>query len=275
MKRTLLTLLCAGACAASAQQAEIKIPEQERPTADNTRAESGKGELLSKGPRLDDLPGPVIQRVKQYPLQIADIDVEKWEGKTVYEIEFKTDGLNKRIHVQGDGTLVKDSRKEGDNIFGLFLGTQMKDLPPAAQQTVTKHVGGKGVIMDIDRVNWTGDPVYEVTYKLQTAGERKFQVAADGNLINEAAGSENLKIGDDRNSKADLKVDLDKDPSLESLPAAVQSAVLSSGNGKIVDIDIKEQDGKKVYEVDFQREGINRRIEYNADGSVIKDNARD
>src|SRR5687767_12346917 len=109
MKRTLCTLLCASAfSAASAQEVDIKIPEQQRPISIDTRVETSKNEkgLLNKGPRLDELPAPVIQRVKQYPLQVADIDVEKWDGKTVYEIEFKTEGINKRIHVKEDGTLV-------------------------------------------------------------------------------------------------------------------------------------------------------------------------
>ena len=79
----------------------------------------------------------------------------------------------------------------------LGMGTQFKDMPMAAQNTVKQQIGNSQ-ILDIDKESRSGRAVYEVTYESSPGIEKKMHVASDGSLlgdrqagIREAAGSDN------------------------------------------------------------------------------------
>jgi hypothetical protein len=60
------------------------------------------------GTRFADLP-PAVQNTirRQNPNgQIADIDKERRSGRVVYEVQFAEPGINPRLHIAEDGTLL-------------------------------------------------------------------------------------------------------------------------------------------------------------------------
>ena len=61
----------------------------------------------------------------------------------------------------------------------------------------------------------------------------------------------------------------DKIP-LVQVPEAVQKAIKEQSKGETVqDVERETKDGKVVYQAEFKREGINRRLQFNEDGSII------
>jgi hypothetical protein len=64
--------------------------------------------------------------------EIADIDHEMWNGRPVYEIEYKERGLNSRIYVADDGIVVRDERP-ARSLKSLYMGTQIENTPAAVQ----------------------------------------------------------------------------------------------------------------------------------------------
>jgi len=107
-------------------------------------------DLLSREPSmaLRDLPAAVQKTVKEQQggREVADIDKEMWNGKAVYEVEFKEKGPNSRIYVATDGSMVVDKNAKA----GTYLGTQLSDTPVAVQQTV-KRLASSAEIVDVDQ----------------------------------------------------------------------------------------------------------------------------
>jgi hypothetical protein len=65
------------------------------------------------GIKFSDLPTAVLQTIQERApyAEIADIDKETRSGQVVYEISFKEEGKNPKLHVAEDGTIVEDLRK--------------------------------------------------------------------------------------------------------------------------------------------------------------------
>jgi uncharacterized membrane protein YkoI len=129
---------------------------------------------------LDALPASVRESVRKHAAgrEIVDVEQETWNGKTVYEVEFRDAGINPRIHVAADGSLVKNEKHGAKS---LFAGTQLEDTPSAVQQTVKRELGSKE-ITDIDKEIRTGRTVYEVEFR-EAGGNRQIHVAEDGTIV--------------------------------------------------------------------------------------------
>ncbi|HRE82880.1 MAG TPA: hypothetical protein PLN52_17675 [Opitutaceae bacterium] len=116
--------------------------------------------------------------------EVADIDRETWDGKTVYEVEFRQTGKNEQIHITEDGAVVKHDgkmRKLGD----WFKGTQFSDTPTAVQDTIRREAGGMEIV-DIDREGTKENPVYEV--EIRGADKKDFElvIAMDGSILRDS-----------------------------------------------------------------------------------------
>src|SRR5258707_10953690 len=61
------------------------------------------------GTHIADLPDPVRQRLKESVPngEVADIDKQLMDGKTVYKISFAEPGKNPSIYIAEDGTVVQ------------------------------------------------------------------------------------------------------------------------------------------------------------------------
>jgi uncharacterized membrane protein YkoI len=137
---------------------------------------------------LEELPPAVRETIKKEAAgrPIVDVDREIWQGRTVFEVEFKATGRNPQIHVAEDGTVVKDERRRGElatNLRNMFMGTQLEDTPPAVQETVRRE-RRQGAINDIDIERRSGRRVYEVEIN---DGQKTFQlhVAEDGRVLHD------------------------------------------------------------------------------------------
>lgn len=132
--------------------------------------------------RLEDLPPRVQEAVKSAAKgrEIADIDRETQNGRTVYEVEFRERGTNSRIHVAEDGTPVREERR-GGSLWSRFMGLQIEDVPAPVQETI-RRVAGKREIADIDRKGTKGAPVYRVEIK-DADTSQELRIAHDGRLL--------------------------------------------------------------------------------------------
>jgi uncharacterized membrane protein YkoI len=227
--------------------------------------------------QISDVPQPVQRTINQHAAgrKIADIDKETWNNRTVYEVEFAQAGRNAQVHIAEDGIVVKDERKSGGvgtGLFGLYLGTQLEDTPVAVQEAIRREGAGRQ-IADIDKEMRTGAPVYEVEFK-QPGKNFELHIAETGIIIRdsrrEAAGTPDRQpqTGTGRGDARDLTV--------QDLPAAVQDQVvrLHGDVGTLKKIQRQTRDGKVSYEIEFEKEGRNAKLQFDEDGTITKDNRR-
>ena len=221
--------------------------------------------------KLADVPEPVRKTIQMEAKgrEIADIDRETWKGRTVYEVEFAQTGRNAQIHVAEDGTIVKDDRA-GKGLKGLFMGTQLEDTPPAVQATIKREAGTRE-IADIDKETRSGRTVYEVEFK-QPGRNVELEIAEDGSIVRD---SRNMGTAPGEVEKDTGRAAGDRKISFNEAPPAVQQAIKAAGDpATLKPIQKKVKDGKTVYEVEFQKEGLNTRMEIAEDGTVLKDSRR-
>jgi uncharacterized membrane protein YkoI len=142
--------------------------------------------------QLSDLPSAVQQAAKSEAKgrEIADIDREMWKGRSVYEIEFKERGLNSRVYVADDGTVVRDERP-ARSLKSLFMGTQLEDTPAAVQDTI-RRVSGDGDIVDIDKEGTNTMPVYRVEVR-EAQGTRELRIAQDGKVLHDSQATQSKR----------------------------------------------------------------------------------
>jgi uncharacterized membrane protein YkoI len=133
---------------------------------------------------LRDLPAAVQETARREAngREIADIDRETWNGRPVYEIEFRQRGLNARIYVADDGTLVRDERPR-HSLKSLFMGMQLDQTPAAVQQTV-RRIAGDREIADVDKKGprTAGAAYYRVEIR-DERGTQELRIAEDGRVL--------------------------------------------------------------------------------------------
>jgi len=140
--------------------------------------------------QLNDVPQAVQKTVQQHAAgrEVADIDKETWNNRTVYEVEFAQSGRNAQMHIAEDGTVVKDEARVGagapTRLFGAYLGTQLEDTPAAVQETIKREARGNQ-IADIDKELRTGQPVYEVEIK-KPEGNYELHIAENGSILRDS-----------------------------------------------------------------------------------------
>jgi uncharacterized membrane protein YkoI len=216
---------------------------------------------------LSDLPAAVQKSVKEQQAgrEIVDIDKEVWNGKPVYEVEFKEKGPNSRIHVANDGSMVlnKDRRYA-------YLGAQLSETPAAVQATVKRTVSSAEVV-DVDRESKDGRVVYDVEIK-QEGMNRHLKIAADGTLVADSNRRDGTGVGE----RVRERIGLDRDAStmtLDDTPAAVQKTIREhSGGGALKPIKRETRNGRVQYDVEYEKDGKNLRMTVAEDGTVLKDN---
>ena len=132
---------------------------------------------------LSDLPDSVQQtaRTEAQGRDIVDIDREMWQGRLVYEVEFKERGLNSRVYIGEDGKVVRDERRPGQTLRSLFMGTQLDETPAAVQATV-RRVAGDREIADIDHKTLGGQAMYRVEIR-NADGIQELRIAEDGKIL--------------------------------------------------------------------------------------------
>jgi uncharacterized membrane protein YkoI len=181
---------------------------------------------------------------------VQDIERETRDGQTVYQAEFKREGLNRHVTFAADGSIIPERRGFAD------VGTSpaLNTLPAAVQKTVEEQRAGR-VVGDIDKEMWNGQTVYEVEFKEKGKNSR-IHIANDGSMVMNK-GARGSYLG----------------TQLSETPKAVQDTVKGlAGNAEVADVDVKTKDGKVVYDVEVQQEGLNRRLQIAENGALLSDN---
>jgi uncharacterized membrane protein YkoI len=213
---------------------------------------------------LGDLPNPVRKTVNEESRgrAVVDIDQETWKGQAIYEVEFEQPGRNAHIYVSQNGSLVRDERV-GTGVAGVYLGTQLEDLPMPAQKTI-KEQAGTGRIDDIDKETRQGQTIYQV--RLERDGrDIQLYVDAAGKVITEsdlAAGASAAQVLTGTESATKMTVG--------ETPAAVQTAIRAE-SGTVKEVQKVIKDGKTLYRVEFSDPGKNRVRHFAEDGTAVKD----
>jgi len=218
---------------------------------------------------LTDLPAAVQKTVKDQSAgrTVQDIDRETWNGQTIYEVEFKEPGPNSRIHVAADGSLVMNK----DRAPGTYVGTQLSEAPAAVQATVKNTAGAAAVIEDVDRETRNGQVVYDVEIK-QEGLNRHLTIAESGALLEDSNNNTGIR------ERVRERVDSDRDlrggtVAFEQLPIAVQNTLKQQGEvSKLKPIKREMNNGRVQYDVEFEQEGLNKRLTIGEDGMILKGN---
>lgn len=125
--------------------------------------------------KKDQVPKPVLEAfAKAQPkAQVKEYEEENWDGKTVYEIEFKENGVEHELFYAADGTL-------------LLTGEEIKaaELPPAVAEAA-KKAQPKAAIKEVKKKLLPDGTLsrYEVEFKIDGGKELELEIDANGNIL--------------------------------------------------------------------------------------------
>jgi uncharacterized membrane protein YkoI len=218
----------AGAQATSTSRGGAQI----QANASGTSADSD----LNLGTKFGDVPAAVQQTIKREAAgaQVADIDKETRSGRTVYEVSFREPGLNPKLHIAQDGTLLT---KQQASAFRNEADSRARSDYDASQHPIEAKSEVRGGA--------------EALTEGPSAAGADVDIEADANLSDEPAGAEK-----------DMK-----EMRLEHLPQNIQTAVRQHGGGAEVST-IKKT---KVYEVHF-KDASKGTLRIAEDGTVLSGN---
>ncbi|MBC7979928.1 MAG: PepSY-like domain-containing protein [Armatimonadetes bacterium] len=211
----------------------------------------------------NDLPPRVQQTIRNESRgrKVVDIDREKWHGQPVIEVEFQQKGRNAHIYVADNGAIVKDERV-GTAPSILFMGTQLEDLPTAAQSKI-KEQAGTGKIKDIDKEIRDGRVVYEIEIEPEAGDDFHLVIAPDGVIFKDtrsAVGAPASQLQRGAGSKF----------TFDQVPLEVQTAINAHGGAAaVIDIEKASSDGKSNFKVRMKPDGAVITLQIAEDGTVV------
>jgi hypothetical protein len=220
---------------------------------------------------LNDLPVAVQTSVKirARPSEVEKVKLEQWMGKTVYTINFYRDGDHQLFRVAKDGALVQQpvivSRAALADTNGVVVATSSltpTQLPVAVQESVKKYAQAS-TVTNIRQTIQDGQTVYDIEFAQGTRAGRLY-VAEDGTMIPnegtvlyEAAGA--------------LTPPANRLVAFKELPGAVQKTInVQTQSGPPATANTFVRDGKTIYEVQIERDGVPTRLRLVEDGSIVK-----
>lgn len=225
---------------------------------------------------VSDLPAPVQQTLERWRHEgpVKQVTRHTVDGRQIYDVEIeKNNALNPRFRIAEDGTLLRDAGaalagpdgvapiitdEYGALAAPLMPRLKLTDLPAAVQATAKTEAKGREIV-DIDRENWRGQPVYEIEFKERGLNSRVY-IGDDGQVVrDERRGGQALRS-------------LFLGTQLEDTPPAVQETVRRiAGSREIADIDKKTVNGQTVYRVEIRGPQGVQELRVGADGKVIYD----
>jgi uncharacterized membrane protein YkoI len=202
---------------------------------------------------------------------VKEIEKTTRNGQTIYEVELSRRGLNPKLVIAEDGSVVRDVRADrpdpdtGVNIVNRIPTMRIADVPAAVRTTIEKQSMGRKVA-DIDRETWDGKTVYEVEFE-QTGRNAQVHIGEDGTIVKQERTATTPTTG--------LKGIL-LGTQLSDTPPAVQETIKREAKGlEIADIDKERRAGRVLYEVEFKNPGRNVELHIAEDGSIVQDSRRD
>jgi len=234
------------------------------------------------GTKFQDLPAAVQNTIKQEApsAEIADIDKERRTGRTVYEVSFKDEGKNPKIHISEDGSLLTEEEAKLD------VRANAKSSETADIELNKSGRGGAEALTKGPSANANADLSIkdeaneasgaEVKAKAGTAeAELKANTSKDSEwkpgISSEAAGAEVKAKATTQGAEIDAKNNR-TEIKYNNLPTAVQKTVrMHAGTAKVADVDKKTKDGRTVYTIEFAEPGKNPKICVAEDGTIVEE----
>jgi len=236
----------------------------------------GSFEVRADHVPLTQLPDRVQQAIKgQSQGETLDhVDRDTKDGQTVYQAEFKREGLNRRVTFDANGVVLPDrsltARVENklgrDNTPSVAMNT----LPAAVQKTIKEQQGGREVA-DIDKEMWNGKTVYEVEFKEKGPNSRIY-VATDGSIVVDKDKTVAGRVNADNDKTIIGRTGAYRGTQLSEAPPAVQATVKKTvSSAEVVDVDRETKDGRVSYDIEVKQDGLNRHLQIAEDGTLISD----
>ncbi len=232
------------------------------------------------GTKMQDLPAAVQTAIKQKApnAEIADIDKERRSGRTVYEVSFKDEGKNPKIHIAEDGSFLTEEEARLNVRSSETAAIELNKSGRGGAEALTK---GPSANADLALRNEADEAAgAAVEAKAGSAAEVALQANADTSktgdsewkpgISSEAAGAEVKTKANTTGAEVDVKNDR-TEIKYNNLPAAVQKTVrMKAGTAKIADVDKKTKDGRTVYTIEFAEPGKNPKICIAEDGTIVE-----
>ncbi len=158
----------------------------------------GSSNTTAKDPKVasefNDLPPAVRTAVnREVPNGVIDkVSSETKDGRIVYKVKFKDEGLNPAIWVTADGNILKSDisrdKAVGATGAGVDVATgsakgnlKFTQLPPAVQKTIRDR-SATAKIANIDKHTRNGRIVYDVSFE-EKGINPKMTIAEDGTVV--------------------------------------------------------------------------------------------
>ena len=222
---------------------------------------------------VSQLPENVQKAIKDYSKgeALEHVERETKNGQTVYEAEFKREGVNRHVTFAADGTLLPDQGvvNRAENALGREPAITFSDLPIAVQKTVKEQQAGRDVAK-IEREMRDGKTVYNIELKDKGKNSHIY-VASDGSMIVDKNADRG--VGTRVREKVGLGDREASNLTLDQTPAAVQKTIREHCDvGSLKPIKRELRNGRTKYDVEYEKEGKNLRLTIGEDGTVLKDN---
>ena len=139
-------------------------------------------------------------------------------------------------------------------------------VPAAVKATILEEANGAEV-EEVEREVEDGKVVYEAEFEVD-GQEVEIEVAKDGTLLSREIDDDE-EDGDDDDGDEDEDEDEDE-VSLDEVPAAVKATILKEADGaEVEEVEKEIEDGKVVYEAEFEVDGQEVEIEVAEDGTLL------
>lgn len=98
------------------------------------------------GAQLSETPKPVQDTVKRVAgnAEIADVDLERKDGKVFYDVEIRREGLNRHLQIAESGALLHDSGDRG----AAGLGERVRDTAERVREKITDRDATSGMAFE-------------------------------------------------------------------------------------------------------------------------------
>ena len=206
------------------------------------------------------------------------VELDNDDGKKVYEVDFKALGFEYDYEVDALSGAVLKSDKERDDDYVAPVESKPESKPAVAEKEISESAAKKAAInhagvknsdakfVKVELDNDDGKKVYEVDFKA-LGFEYDYEVDALSGAVLKSdkekdddyvAPVESEPVAEKEISKADAK------------KAALNHAGVKQADAYDLSVEYDNDDGKKVYEVEFKSGSYEYSYEINAlDGSVI------
>ncbi|MBA3847177.1 MAG: PepSY-like domain-containing protein [Planctomycetes bacterium] len=218
---------------------------------------------------IDEVPAPVQQTITREALgqDVRWVQKDTFENRTVYSVRITQDGLDRRLLVGEDGTLVGSPEWGGTSSGGMADSDtlQIADLPAAVRATFEREAAGSE-IRAIERDLDDGKALYHA--RIQQDGlDKRVSVDEHGALVGMLDWNND---SDGEVDTVDRDADLEGDIALDQAPLPVQATLKrEAGAQRIAEVERDRDDGVLVYKARIEQEGIDTRLTVAADGAVI------